>query len=102
VIYGSEWSTSRLGHYNPGKILSGTLLVGGWVGSRAGLYAVQKRKPVPGIEHEFFCLSPRVQTERASYKASLNNPIYRKIHLPVEFAIIKIYEGESVNFSQME
>jgi hypothetical protein len=77
-------------------------LVGGYVGSKVGLVAVEKGNPIPGIEHEFFGLSVRGSTEPAIYKAMLNNPIYKKIHIPLESAVIKIYKREPVNWSQME
>jgi hypothetical protein len=72
------------------------------VGSRASLDAMEKRKSISGIEHEFFGLSARRPTEPAAYEVLIDNPIYKKIHLPVESAIIKIYEGASVNRSRIE
>jgi hypothetical protein len=39
-----EWSVSRSGSFNPGEIASSTHEMGGWVGSRVGLDAVEKRK----------------------------------------------------------
>jgi hypothetical protein len=38
---GSEWSASRPGRFTPGKGAPGTNWIGGWVGSRAGLDAVE-------------------------------------------------------------
>jgi hypothetical protein len=37
ALYGGEWSSSR-----PGRITPGIYCVGGWVGPRTGLYAVEK------------------------------------------------------------
>jgi hypothetical protein len=39
ALDGGEWSVSRLGRFTPG-----THWIGGWVGPRAGLDAVAKRK----------------------------------------------------------
>jgi hypothetical protein len=49
-----EWSASRPGRFTPSEIDPGTHWIGGWMGPRAGLDAVVKRKipspPPPGIE----------------------------------------------------
>jgi hypothetical protein len=37
ALDGGEWSASRLGHFIPGENVSGTDLIGGFVGPRAGL-----------------------------------------------------------------
>jgi hypothetical protein len=44
ALVGSEWSASRLGRFAPGEIAPGTHWIGGWMGPRIGLEAVQKRK----------------------------------------------------------
>jgi hypothetical protein len=41
ALDGGEWSASRLGHFIPGERAPGTHCIGGWVGPRAGLYAVE-------------------------------------------------------------
>jgi len=43
-LEGGEWSTSRPGRFTPGEKSPGTHRIGGWVGTRAGLDAVAKRK----------------------------------------------------------
>jgi hypothetical protein len=49
-----EWSASRPGRITPKERAPGTHWIGGWVGPRAVLDAVMKRKipspPPPGIE----------------------------------------------------
>jgi hypothetical protein len=48
-----EWSASRPCRFIPGESASGIYCTGGWVGSRAGMDAIQKKKkifPLPGIE----------------------------------------------------
>jgi hypothetical protein len=48
-----EWSASRPGRFTPRERAAGKHWMGGWVGPRAGLNAVVKRKipsPPPGIE----------------------------------------------------
>jgi hypothetical protein len=50
---GDEWSASRCGRFTPGEITSITYRIGGWVGPRAAVDAVGKKKqslPLPGIE----------------------------------------------------
>jgi hypothetical protein len=44
VLVGGEWSASRPGRYTPKERAPGTHWVGGWVGPRAGLDIVEKRK----------------------------------------------------------
>jgi hypothetical protein len=47
ALVGGEWSTSRPGRFTPGKRASGTRWIGGWVGPRAGLDAMDRRKILP-------------------------------------------------------
>jgi hypothetical protein len=44
ILDGGEWSTSRPGRFTHRKRAPGTLWIGGWVGHRAGLDTVKKRK----------------------------------------------------------
>jgi hypothetical protein len=44
TLAGGERSASRPGRYTPGEKAPGTHLIGGWVGPRAGLDGVKKRK----------------------------------------------------------
>jgi hypothetical protein len=41
---GGKWSASCPGSFTPGETALGTLWIGGWVGPRASLNAVEKRK----------------------------------------------------------
>jgi hypothetical protein len=52
ALVGGEWSASRPGHFTPGEKAPGTHYIGGWVGPRAGLDNVDKRKffNLPGLE----------------------------------------------------
>jgi hypothetical protein len=51
VLDGGEWSASRPSRFTPKEITPGTHWIGGWVGSRAVLDAVVKRKiPIPRRE----------------------------------------------------
>jgi hypothetical protein len=44
ALDGGEWSASRPCRFNPGERASGTHWIGGWVGPRVRLDAVEKRK----------------------------------------------------------
>jgi len=44
ALDGGEWSASRPGRFTPGKGVTVTHWIRGWVGPRAGLGAVAKRK----------------------------------------------------------
>jgi hypothetical protein len=52
VLDGGEWSVSRPCRFNPGEGAPGTHWIGGWVGPKAGLEAVEETKnlALPGIE----------------------------------------------------
>jgi hypothetical protein len=52
ALDGGEWSASRPDRFTPSERSPGTHWIGGWVGSRAVLDAVVKRKipSPPGIE----------------------------------------------------
>jgi hypothetical protein len=49
---GGEWSASRPGHFTPRERGPGIRWIGGWMGPRAGLDDVGKRKflTLPGLE----------------------------------------------------
>jgi hypothetical protein len=44
AVVGGEWSASRLGHIAPRERAPGTHCTGSWVGPRAGLDNMEKRK----------------------------------------------------------
>jgi hypothetical protein len=52
ALFGGEWSASRPSRFTPGKRASGTHWLGDWVGPRAGIDDVEKRKclTLPGLE----------------------------------------------------
>jgi hypothetical protein len=52
VLVGGEWSASRPGRLTLGVRAPGTHWIGSWVGPRAGLDDVEKRKffTLPGLE----------------------------------------------------
>jgi hypothetical protein len=43
-LVGDEWTASHPGRFTPGERAPGTHWIGGWVGSRAGLDDVDKRR----------------------------------------------------------
>jgi hypothetical protein len=51
ALHRREWSASRLGRFIPRERAPGTHWIGGWVGPRAVLDAVMKRK-IPGPSRE--------------------------------------------------
>jgi hypothetical protein len=53
ALAGDDWSASRPGRFTPRDRAPGTHWIGGWVGSKAGLDDVEKRKflTVRGLEH---------------------------------------------------
>jgi hypothetical protein len=44
ALDGGEWSASCSSHFTPGEIAPRTHCVGDWMGPRAGLDSVEKRK----------------------------------------------------------
>jgi hypothetical protein len=52
ALVGGEWSASRPNRFTPGERALGTHWIDGWVGPRAGLDDVEKRKflALPGLE----------------------------------------------------
>jgi hypothetical protein len=52
TLAGDEWSASRPGRFTPGERAPGTHWIEGWVGPKAGLDEVEKRKflTLPGLE----------------------------------------------------
>jgi hypothetical protein len=55
-----EWSASRPGRFTPRERAPGTHSIGGWVGPRAGLGNVEKRKflTLPGLELDSSVVQP--------------------------------------------
>jgi hypothetical protein len=49
ALDGGEWSASRPGRFTPGEKAPGTRWIGGWVGPRASLDAVAKKKKIPSL-----------------------------------------------------
>jgi hypothetical protein len=43
ALDGGQWSVSRPGRFTAGQIAPGTHWIGGWMGSRTGLDAVEKK-----------------------------------------------------------
>jgi hypothetical protein len=64
VLFGSEWSASRPDRFTPGERAPGTHYIGGWVGPRAGLENVEKRKflILPGLELRLLRRAARSQS----------------------------------------
>jgi hypothetical protein len=52
ALFGGEWSVSRLGRLTPGERTPGSHWIGSWVGPRAGLEEVEKKKflILPGLK----------------------------------------------------
>jgi hypothetical protein len=71
ALVGSEWSVSRPGRFPIGEIVLGTHWIGAWMGPRAGLGDVEKRKflNLPGLE-----LRPLGRTGRSQSLYRLSYP----------------------------
>jgi hypothetical protein len=66
ALDGGEWSASRPGRFTPRERAPGTAWIGGWVGPRAVLYAVVKRK-IPSPRRESNPRTPIVQSVAQRY-----------------------------------
>jgi hypothetical protein len=66
ALDGDEWSASRPGRFIPRERVPGTHWIGGWVGPRAVLDAVVKRK-IPSPLRESSPRTPIIQTVAQSY-----------------------------------
>jgi hypothetical protein len=66
ALDGSEWSASRTGRFTPRERAPGAHSIGGWVGPRAVLDAVVKRK-IPGPRRESNPITPIVQPVAQRY-----------------------------------
>jgi hypothetical protein len=60
ALDGGEWSASRPGRFTPSERAPGTHWIGGWMGPRAVLYAVAKRK-IPRPRRESNPRNPIIQ-----------------------------------------
>jgi hypothetical protein len=66
ALDGGEWSASRPGRFIPRERVPGTHWIGGWVGPRAVLDAVVKRK-IPSPRRESNARTPIVQPVAQRY-----------------------------------
>jgi hypothetical protein len=66
ALDGGEWSASRPGHFIPMESATRTHLIGGWVGPRAVLDTVMKRK-IPSPRRESNPRTPIVQPVAQRY-----------------------------------
>jgi hypothetical protein len=66
ALDGGEWSTSRPGLFNPREKEPDTHWIGGWVGPRAVLDVVVKRK-IPNPRRELNSRTPVVQPVAQRY-----------------------------------
>jgi hypothetical protein len=76
ALDGGEWSASRSDRFTPREKAPGTQWTGGWVGPRAGLDTLSKRKlpsPRPGYEPGHPIFQPIVNRYIQSYSVSSLN-----------------------------
>jgi hypothetical protein len=66
AVDGGEWSASRHGRFTPRERATGTHWIGGWVGPRAVLDAVMKRK-IPSPRQESNPRTPIIQPVAQRY-----------------------------------
>jgi hypothetical protein len=79
ALVGREWSASRPNRFTPGERAPGTHWIGGWVGSRAGLDGVEKRKflILPGLELQLLGLPAHRQF---LYRLRYLGPLHGVVH----------------------
>jgi hypothetical protein len=77
ALVGSEWPASRPGRFVFGERATGTHCTGGWVGLRAGLDDVERRKllPLKGLE-----LLPLGRQIRSQSLQRLHYPASQRVH----------------------
>jgi hypothetical protein len=75
ALDGGEWSASRPGRFTPSERAPGTHCIRGWVGPRAGLDAVVKRK-IPS--HYRDSNLPIIQPVAQRYTTELSRLLYSK------------------------
>jgi hypothetical protein len=99
ALDGVEWSASRPGGFTPGEIGPGTYWIGGWVGPRAGLGVVEKRKflHLQGFEPSPVQLAARTYTDWAiptpsDYNNSRNRQI-QVIYMNYKIISLQIYRA---------
>jgi hypothetical protein len=63
IPVGGEWLASCPGRFTPGERAPGTHWMGGWVGPKTGLDAVEKSSRKPRIFINEFCFSERYKKE---------------------------------------
>jgi hypothetical protein len=66
AVDGGEWSASRSGHFTPKERGRGTHSIGGWVGPRAVLDAMVKRK-IPRLRRKSNSRTPIVHPAAQRY-----------------------------------
>jgi hypothetical protein len=94
ALVGREWSASRPCCFTPGEKTPGTQWIGGWVGPRAGLDDVEKRKflTLPGLELRLLGRPARSQSlYRLSYPGSKTANKKPKIIMNFVIGIAGIY-----------
>jgi hypothetical protein len=72
-MYGGEWSASRPGHFTPRERPPGTHWIGGWLGPRAGLHAIEKGK-----------ISCPFRKSKPGHSARSSSPYERRYHGSLE------------------
>jgi hypothetical protein len=81
ALAGGEWSASRPCHFTPREKAPGTHWIGGWVGPRAGLDDLEKRKflTLPGLE-----LRPLSRPARSQSLYQLCYPGSKEIYVSIK------------------
>jgi hypothetical protein len=89
TLAGGEWSALRPGRFTPGERAPGTHWIGGWMGPRAGLGDVEKRKflTMPGLELRLLGLPACSQS---LYRLHYPGSNYRNVIILINIIIIII------------
>jgi hypothetical protein len=99
ALVGGDWSPSRPSRFTPGERTPGTNWIGGWVGPRAGLDDVEKRKllTLPGLEiRTLGCPARNQSLYRLRYPDSWATHVYNII-----FSLLSLFKRMKVGLCDL-
>jgi hypothetical protein len=97
ALDGGEWSASRPGRFTPRESTPGTHWIGGWIGSRAVLDAVVKRK-IPSPRRESNPRTPIVQPVAQRYTDWAITPLVAShVQYNIKMLCLETNFGDHIN-----